>query len=259
MSYSKVTIDKMEYTAVIRLNHPRKYNAIDRGLASELAEITTEIRRDSTIRAVVLTGAGDNFCSGGDLQQLQSLTLEHGNAMLASIHTFILNLVEMEKPVVAAINGAAAGLGFSLALAADLLIAGESAKFSQGFVKIGLAPDGGATWLLPRLIGLHKAKQLFLTGDTIDAAKAYSLGLITKIVPDEELFSTALTCAKRLAESATIAIGLTKRLLHQGANCDLKSLLAYENDVQQKLIQTDDFKEGTQAFLEKRKPNFYGR
>jgi 2-(1,2-epoxy-1,2-dihydrophenyl)acetyl-CoA isomerase len=194
MSYSKVTIDKMEYTAVIRLNHPRKYNAIDRELASELAEITTEIRRDSTIRAVVLTGAGDNFCSGGDLQQLQSLTLKRGNAMLASIHTFILNLVGMEKPVVAAINGAAAGLGFSLALAADLLIAGESAKFSQGYVKIGLAPDGGATWLL-----------------------------------------------------------------HQGANCDLKSLLAYENDVQQKLIQTDDFKEGTQAFLEKRKPNFYGR
>jgi 2-(1,2-epoxy-1,2-dihydrophenyl)acetyl-CoA isomerase len=259
MSEAKVIIETHENTAIIKLNYPRKYNAIDSQLAAELAEFTTAVRYDSSIRAVVLTGAGDNFCSGGDLQQLQSLTMDEGKAMLASIHTFILNLVEMEKPVVAAINGAAAGLGFSLALACDLLVAGENAKFSQGFVKIGLAPDGGATWILPRLIGLYKAKQLFFTGDMIDAAQAYSLGLLAKVVSDEEVFSTALAQAKKLGGSATAAIGLTKRLLNQGTNRDFNSLLVLENEVQQQLMQTDDFKEGTSAFFEKRKPNFQGK
>ncbi|WCK56563.1 enoyl-CoA hydratase [Aneurinibacillus sp. Ricciae_BoGa-3] len=255
----KVLVDISGSVATITLNNAKRSNSMDEQLCSELAEAVYRVKQDSEIKAVVLTGAGKNFCAGGDLQSLSSLSDQNEIKMLHQIHLFILDMLEMEKPIIAAVNGAAAGLGFNLALAADILIAGEQSHFSQGFVKIGLAPDGGGAFLLPRLIGVHRAKMLFFTGDAIDAATAKEWGIVADVVPDQEVVSAAQALAERLAQGATRSIGLTKKLMNKGLEGDFRALLAYEAQVQGELIGTDDFKEGARAFLEKRKPVFSGK
>ncbi|MCF6094947.1 enoyl-CoA hydratase-related protein [Microaerobacter geothermalis] len=258
MSYEKILVEKRGSVAIITLNHPEKLNVLDMVLCQELAKATKEVREDQGIRAVVITGAGKNFCAGGDLQALQSISPEEGHRLLKEIHSFILDMVEMEKPVIAAVNGAAAGAGFNLALAADLLIAEEGAKFTQAFVKIGVAPDAGGTYILPRLIGPHLAKQLFFTGELIDAKKAKELGIVSQVVPDGEVLNEALSLAEKLAAGPTRAIGMTKRLINKGWNSDFQSLLKMEGDIQELLFASDDFQEGASAFFEKRNPQFKG-
>ena len=243
----------------IVLNRPEKYNAFLREMALLVQQYLDEAAQREDVRAVLLTAEGKAFCAGQDLREFSedngidvtSIVDEHYNPIVKKI-------AELRKPVVCAVQGVAAGAGANLALACDLVIAGASATFIQAFVKIGLIPDTGGTFYLPRLIGMQQAKALTMLGDAIGAQEAVDIGLIYKAVPDEELTQAAMALAKRLAEMPTVAIGLTKLALNKSLTNDLEKQLGIESQVQTRATQTADFKEGVAAFLEKRKPHFKG-
>lgn len=243
----------------ITLNRPDKFNSFNREMALALQAALDNAATDSAIRAVYLTGEGKAFCAGQDLAEvvdpngvgLEKIVTEHYNPIIEKIRN-------IEKPVICAVNGVAAGAGANIALACDIVIAANSVAFIQAFSKIGLIPDSGGTFFLPRLIGFGKASALMMLGDKISASDAEKMGMIYKVIEDDKLQEDALTIAKTLANLPTRAIGLTKRLLNQSINNTLEQQLISEGIEQINASKTYDYNEGVKAFLEKRKPVFKG-
>ena len=243
----------------LTLNRPSVFNSFNRSMALQLQAELDRCSADDDVRAVVLTGEGKAFCAGQDLAEA---TDPHGPALQEIVgkhyNPIILKIRALEKPVIAAVNGVAAGAGANIALACDLVIAKESAAFIQAFSKIGLIPDSGGTFFLPRLVGMQKALALMMTGEKVAAKDAEQMNMIYKAVPDIEFESMVSKLAQQLAKMPTKALGLTKKAIDAGFNQDLSSQLALEEKLQTQAGQTNDFKEGVQAFLEKRSPEFKG-
>ena len=243
----------------LTLNRPSVFNSFNRSMALQLQAELDRCRTDDHVRAVVLTGEGKAFCAGQDLAEA---TDPHGPALQEIVgkhyNPIILKIRALEKPVIAAVNGVAAGAGANIALACDLVIAKESAAFIQAFSKIGLIPDSGGTFFLPRLVGMQKALALMMTGEKVMATDAEKMNMIYKAVPDTEFDSMVSRLAQQLAKMPTKALGLTKKAVDAGFNQDLGAQLALEEKLQTQAGQTHDFKEGVQAFLEKRSPEFKG-
>ncbi len=243
----------------LTLNRPEVLNAVNEQLARELQEGLAYAAREAGIRCIVLTGAGRGFCAGQDLRE-RSAAAEPSylESLRQRYNPVILRLATVEKPVIAAVNGVAAGAGCSLALACDLRIASEQAVFIQAFARVGLVPDSGSTYFLPRLVGLGKAFEMAYLADPVDAQEALRLGLVNRVVPAEELMATTLEVARRLAAGPTRAYGLTKRALRHALRAPLEDVLAYEAYLQEVAGGTADHREGVAAFREKRPPRFTG-
>jgi 2-(1,2-epoxy-1,2-dihydrophenyl)acetyl-CoA isomerase len=256
--------DKKDGYATITLNRPDKLNAFNDELTFQLQDALKEAEKDAGVRAVIITGAGRGFCSGQDLQN-RSFSDDSkakpslGDSIRRRYNPIVLRIRRMEKPVIAAINGVAAGAGASLAFACDIKIAADNATFVQSFSKVGLVPDSGATFMLPRLIGLTKAYELMITADKIDAQEALRLGLINKVVPADQVLSEAHEWAARLAKGPTKAFGLTKRAVNRSVFPDMEELLENEAYLQEIAGRSDDFQEGVKAFVEKRQPVYTGK
>jgi len=264
MAYRQIAVGSEGGVLTITLNRPDKLNALTGVMSDELIEVFTSARDDDEVRALVVTGAGRGFCAGQDLTEFEDAyragerpdIREH---LARSYHRLIPLLVATPKPVIAAVNGVAAGAGVSLAAACDIRIAGHDARFTQAFVKIGLVPDSGGTWLLPRIVGYARALELSITGEVIDAAAALEIGLVNWVVPGDDLEGEVSDLAARLAAMPTAAIAETKTLLRGALGLDLERALAAEADAQARMGQTDDHLEGVMAFAEKREPRFLGR
>ena len=242
----------------LTLNRPEVLNAITPGLLDEVTDALRAAASGRTIRAVVITGAGRGFCSGQDLRAAMGEGgLDVGTILRDHYTPAIRAIRSMDQPVIAAVNGVAAGAGFSLALACDLRLAAESATFVQAFVRIGLIPDLASTYFLPRLVGPARAAELTMLGETVDAARALELGIVNRVVPDAELPAAAAELAGRLARGPR-SIGLTKRALDVSLENDLEAQLGVEERLQTEATTTNDFIEGVGAFLEKRRATFSG-
>ncbi|WP_165189781.1 enoyl-CoA hydratase/isomerase family protein [Caulobacter soli] len=246
--------------ATITLNRPEVGNALDMPTARALMEAVIACDEDDAVRCVVLTGAGKLFCAGGDVaafagagDQLPAFLKE----ITVYVHAAVARLMRMNKPVVTAINGSAAGAGVGLAILGDVALAGPRAQFALAYGAIGLSPDGGATWLLPRLIGLRRAQELCLRNRRVTAEEAAAMGLVTRVVEDD-LMAEAMTVAQDLARSATPALAVTRRLLLDSAVTSLEAQLDAESRGIAALARTAEGKEGVAAFLEKRAPDFTG-
>jgi 2-(1,2-epoxy-1,2-dihydrophenyl)acetyl-CoA isomerase len=256
--YQTILAERRDDVLVLTLNRPDRLNAASLDMADELV---AALNRIDGARAVLLTGAGRAFCSGADLQARGDRSGALGEASHASLtrhyNPLMVKLAELDVPVVAAVNGAAAGIGCSIALAADFVIAGASGYFLQAFVNIGLVPDGGASWMLPRLVGKARATEMMLLGERIGAQKAAEWGLIHKAVADEQLMPEALALAERLAHGPTVALGLMRRNIAAAMDGYLDALNR-EAVAQRAAAATGDAMEGSMAFLQKRKPEFRG-
>jgi 2-(1,2-epoxy-1,2-dihydrophenyl)acetyl-CoA isomerase len=252
-------VDTADGVATLTLDRPDALNSLTLPLKEELARAFHSLGRDRAVRAVVLTGAGRAFCAGQDLRE----RLEPDAAPLATevrerYTPIILAMRRLEKPIVGAVNGVAAGAGASLAFACDIRIAAESASFILAFGKVGLVPDSGASWFLPRLVGASRAAELALTTDPLSAADAERIGLVSRVVPGERLLDEAQALAGRLAAGAPVALGLTKRALNHAVDASLEEQLEYEAVLQGIAGATADHAEGVAAFVEKRPPRFRG-
>jgi 2-(1,2-epoxy-1,2-dihydrophenyl)acetyl-CoA isomerase len=252
-------VDAEAGVATITLNRPDALNSLTVPMKQELLRVLRAAERDGAVRAVILTGAGRAFCAGQDLRErLQPGAAPLGVELRERYNPIIAAMRSMPKPIVGAINGVAAGAGASLAMACDLRIASEAASFALAFGRVGLVPDSGATWFLPRLVGEAKAAEIALLGDPVLAAEAVRLGLVSKIVTADELATEARAVAARLAAGAPRAIALTKRALATTWARDLDAALEYEAHLQDLAGRTADHAEGMAAFLEKRPPRFSG-
>lgn len=262
MSFETIQYDLHQGVATVTLNRPRSLNAFSIPMQMELARAIREIADDEAVRAVVLTGAGRGFCAGGDIDEMGSSDDGAPSARRHQIKRMLENvlmpLVRLEKPVIAAVHGAAVGAGMNLALAADIVFAAEDAKFSQIFVKVGLVPDTGGLYLLTRLIGLARAKELCFTGRMVGAQEALALGLVNRVLPAGGVLAEAQAFARELAQGPTIAIGLTKSLLNRAGNASLEEMSELEPYALAVALATEDHREGIRAFQEKRVPRFRG-
>lgn len=266
MDYEFILFERRGNVAWITLNRPDVRNAIKPEMREELIRAFGEVGSDVELRAMVITGAGDGFCTGADIggasrrqgEGQQRLAGAARDMIRGGAQRLFRTLWELEVPTIAAVNGTAAGFGCHLAFACDLVVASEAAKFNEVFLRRGLVPDGGGAFLLPRLIGLAKAKEFVFFADAWSAADAERLGLVNKVVPAEELEAAAAEWADRLAAGPTRALGLTKRLLNRSLVSDLETSLDEEALSQELVMGTNDLKEGMVAFMEKREPNFTG-
>jgi 2-(1,2-epoxy-1,2-dihydrophenyl)acetyl-CoA isomerase len=245
--------------AKVVLNRPERLNALTWEMRQQLREHFTELRFNDAIRAIIVTGEGRAFCTGADVGGMQRQDLKGEREKLQQgSHSYMRVLTAIEKPVIAAVRGPTVGIGWSIAMGCDLIVASETARFSQVFRRIGLAPDGGAIWFLTRRIGLARAKELVFTARFVDAQEALSMGLVNYVVPDSELMAKAEELAADLASGPTFAFGMAKKMFAM-ANGSYEEFLDVESLVQPQLGQTDDHKEGVAAFKEKRQPKFKGR
>lgn len=261
MPFENILYTKENGIAKIVLNRPETRNALVMEMREELGEAIAAVRDDPEVRVMVLTGAGPAFCAGGDVKAMAAgFTAVTGRARVQRTDRLVLTeLMNLEKPVIAMVNGFAVGAGCNIALACDIIIASEEAQFAEIFVRIGLLPDLGGLFLLPRAVGLHKAKELVFTGQMVDAREAERIGLVNKVVPAAELESTVMELAQRLANGPTKAIGMAKALMHRALATDLAGAIELEALGQSICFQTEDHKEGVRAFIEKRQPEFKGR
>jgi 2-(1,2-epoxy-1,2-dihydrophenyl)acetyl-CoA isomerase len=263
MSYETIQVDMRGAVGLITLNRPASLNALTTEVGQEFQAAVAEVQERGA-RAVVLTGAGRAFCAGGDLREMQKMAEREGKVEaffdepLRMLNECILLIRRAPLPFVAAVNGAASGGGCNLALACDVVIAGETARFNQAFIKIGLVPDCGGTFILPRLVGWKRATQLMMTGEVVMAEQALAMGMINAVVADEELLARALAMAEQLAQAPTAAIGRIKELLEASATNDYAGQLELERKTQIQSGLTKDFREGVAAFIEKRPPKFVG-
>lgn len=249
--------------ATITLNRPEALNATDATLSSELLKSLQDAGGDRSVRCVVVTGEGKGFCAGADLAQFEEafnagLAPPMGEVLRGRYHPLIESITEMPKPVVAGLNGVAAGMGTSLAMACDFRIASDKARFTQAFLKIAVIPDSGATHLLPRLVGLAKAKELAMLNPVLNAQQMLELGLVTEVVADDQFRARLTEFANTLAQGPTLAYALTKKALQYGNQYDLAQSMDFEADLQQQIAHSNDMTEGIKAFLEKRDAKFSG-
>jgi len=249
--------------AVITLNRPEKLNSVTFSQLDELSRKLNEYEQDDAVRAILLTGTGRGFCTGADLGGgggRADMTTPVGMKLSAHLYGRVcFTLANTEKPVVAAVNGVAAGSGCNLALSCDIIFAAKSARFIEIFVRRGMIPDGGGTYFLPRSIGLVRAKELFFSGDPVGADDALALGMINRVVEDDQLQAEAFAYAARLATGPTRSIGMIKRLLNRSFDTDLATQLDFEAAYQGLVTSTEDIQEGWTSFFEKREPRFKGR
>lgn len=251
----------------VTLNLPEKRNPIsDNGLIDALIDALTAADADISVRAVILTGAGSAFSSGGDLKAMKAgiglrdaLPAQTRRNYRSGIQRLPLMFHALEVPVIAAVNGPAIGAGLDLACMCDIRVAGESARFAESFVKVGIVPGDGGAWLLPRIVGFSKASELALTGETIDAAEALAIGLVSRVVADDALLATARSVAEKIAANPPHAVRMTKRLLREGQTTTLPALLDMSAAMQALAHATADHDEAVAAFLERRSPDFSGR
>jgi len=254
-----IIIERSDGVMTITLNRPDVLNAVNDLMAHELRDALRAAARDAAVRCLVLTGAGRGFCSGQDLRDRAAGDLSYREHLRATFNPVVTQIHTLERPVLAAVNGVAAGAGCSLALAADLRLASDRASFIELFARIGLVPDSGSTWFLPRLVGLGKALEMTYTTDPVDAQEALRIGLVNRVVPHEELMGKTMELATRLAAGPTKAYGLTKRAIHYALGASLEQALEYEAHLQEVAGHSADHREGVAAFIEKRSPRYTGQ
>ena len=259
MPFQYLKYDVSDGVATIALNRPEVYNALNDEITFELQDAFKTVSKDANVRVVVLTGEGKAFCSG---QDLKAGAAEGKRSFLKSLHKrynpLILGMRNLPKPIVCRLNGVAAGAGCSIALACDIVVAAEESSLIEVFINIGLVPDSGSSYFLPRLVGMAKAFELCSTGKKISGAEALELGLVNKVVKLEELDEAVKSYTDYFAKAPTRAIGLIKKMLNKSATSNLEETLEYEAYLQEIAGSTHDHQEGVKAFLEKRKPNFIG-
>jgi len=259
---SDIVFDAADGVATITLNRPEVLNSFRRSMARELCAAFDRVRDDDALRAVVLTGAGRAFCAGQDLAEAapQGEPLpDLGDIVRDSYNPIIRAIRKLEKPVLCAVNGVAAGAGANLAFACDIVFAASSATFIQSFAKIGVIPDSGGTFILPRLVGLHRATVMTMLAEKMSAAQARDWGLVYMVTEPEALLETTVGTARQLATQPTHGLGLIKRGFNKSLGVDLDEQLDYEEALQREAGRTADYAEGVRAFLEKRRPSFVGR
>ena len=257
MEEAVVLYEKIGQIAKITLNRPKALNAMNGELVSMLASRLDDAAKDTDVRIIILTGNGKGFCAGGDLAYLKQLTnVIEARTFIVEVGALVKQIQSITKPIIAMVNGVAAGAGFNLALACDIVFAADTARFAQSFVKVGLVPDCGGMYLLPKIVGMHKAKELMFTADLIGAAKADELGLLNRVIESDKLESETLAFAEKLLLSAPIALGMVKQTLNGMEDMTLENWLVHEADMQTLCMQTKDHQEGISAFLEKRAPEF---
>jgi len=252
-------VTRSESIATVTINRPQRKNAVTGDMWAQLAETFRSLSADSDVRCVVITGAGCDFCSGADLSARSASGKQvHQLAAMRHVNDAALSLHRMPQPTIAKVRGVAVGAGCNMALGCDLVVASETARFSEIFAKRGLSVDFGGSWLLPRRVGLHRAKELALFGDIISAADARELGLVNRVLPDGELDAFVDGWAKRLAAGPPIALALTKRMLNNAMNVTLEEALDDEGAAQTVNFGTKDTLEAMEAFMQKREPKFKG-
>lgn len=268
MSYSDILYDIDGPVATITLNHPEHLNPMTAGIMADTISALSEANADRSIRAVIVTGAGRAFSAGGDLSRLGAAgdsrssgppTAYDRRAWLKQTQKMVLALRECEKPVIAAVNGVAAGGGCDIALACDLRFASDRARFGEVFAKIGLFPGTGGTYLLPRTVGIAKALELIWTGDLIDAEEALRIGLVNRVYPHDSLLAETKAFAARLAEGPPLALSLAKAAVYRGLDLDMAAAFDYASTAEAITLTSQDHREGVAAFREKRVPRFEGR
>jgi 2-(1,2-epoxy-1,2-dihydrophenyl)acetyl-CoA isomerase len=261
VGYQTLVLDRSGSIAIITLNRPDARNALDMAMRRELVAVLDEIEADASARVVVLTGAGGHFCSGGDVKTMRDKrhTAAEGRARVELLNRMVLRLVDFPRPTIAMVDGYAVGAGSNLALCCDLIVASERAKFGELFWKIGLVPDGGGTWLLPRVVGMARAKELIFTADIIDAAEAARIGLVNRVVPVAELEKTTRALAEKIAAGPPSVLRMAKHMVNRAATSDLAAALDLEAFSQGMAIAGEDHQEGLAAFFDKRPARFTGR
>ena len=260
--YEHILVSEANCITTITLNRPDKLNSFTGHMRRDLAEALEHAGSDRNTRVVIITGAGRAFCAGGDIAFMAELMerrdTDEFERILGAGQRVISAIRTMSKPVIAAVNGPAAGAGFNLALACDLRVASNNATFSQSFVKVGLHPDWGGTYFLPRLVSPNKACELFFLGETIDAAEALRLNIVNQVVAAEELEAATVALAERLCAAPPIALAALKQAVYMSDRSDLDEMLRYETEAQVRCFESEDGHEGIRAFFEKRDPRFTG-
>jgi 2-(1,2-epoxy-1,2-dihydrophenyl)acetyl-CoA isomerase len=262
MTYETLTYDVADAVATITLNRPNAYNALDLTLARELFAAALEADEDRAVRCVVITGAGNAFCAGGDVKSFHENAGRVGilvKQLTTYLHGAVSRLARSPKPVIMAVNGIAAGGGMSLALAGDLVVATESAKFTMAYSKIAASPDGSSTYFLPRMIGLRRALELHFTNRTLSAKEAMEWGLVNRVYPDAEFRTATAAFARELAQGPTAAFGRAKLLFHQSTQGSLETQMELEAQAIAQSGATEDFANGVAAFVQKKPARFAGR
>ncbi len=260
MSFENILYDVTAGTATITLNRPQTLNAFTEKMIAETTQAFKQAGRDTAVRCVVITGSGRGFSSGQDLAEVQAHAGDFSisDHLRRGYHRLITQMVTLEKPIIGAINGIAAGAGCGVALASDIRIASENAGFMLAFSKIGLVPDSGVNWILPRLIGYARAYEMAITADKISADKALAWGMVNRVVPHDQLMETVAAWAGPLASGPTLAYGLTKRAMNRAWDGSLSEALTHEAHLQEVCGRSHDNQEGIMAFLQKREPQFRG-
>ncbi|KYK28824.1 MAG: crotonase [Candidatus Proteinoplasmatales archaeon SG8-5] len=259
MGYENITVEVEENIGIITLNRPEALNALNSRMLAELGKAAAELEADNAVKVVVVTGAERAFAAGADIAEMMTMTALEGQKHGKLGQDTFAAFEDMVKPVIAAVNGFALGGGCELAMACDIRLASEKAKFGQPEVKLGVTPGFGGTQRLPRLVGRAKAKELIFTGEMIDAAEAHRIGLVNAVYPPEALMEETKKLANLIAANGEIAVSLSKRAINKGIEVDLKSGCAIEAEIFGLCFSTEDQKEGMKAFTEKRPPEFKGR
>lgn len=262
MDYRFIRYSVDQGVATLTLCRPEVLNSFNRGMAQNVQHALAQVAQDENVRAVLITGDGRGFCAGQDLAEATAGdvgSIDLGDIVKSNYAPMVTAIRQIEKPVVCAVNGVAAGAGANLAFACDIVIASEDASFIQSFSRIGLVPDTGGTFFLPRLVGMARATAMMFLADKVPARKAQEYGMIHDVVPAAELLEKATAVARQLAAMPTKALGLAKRALNASWNNDLLSQLVVEEELQRAAGKTEDYAEGVRAFLEKRKPTYAGR
>ena len=259
MNYEGLTLDKEGGVATLTLNRPEKLNAISPQMFQSLQKALDDVGKDSSLKVLIITGAGRGFCAGLDVTTFSQVSEVSQQELGDDMRNFTFPLYNLPQPTIAAINGVAVGAGLSIAMLCDLRIASEKAKFSTGYARMGLIPDIGATYSLPRIAGTAKAMELMITSDTFDAAEAQRIGLLNRVVPEEDLMTVARELADKIAKGPSVAIRLIKQAIRRGIHNSLEQQIEFECFADYICFRTEDHKEAVSSFLEKRQPVFKGK